>query len=522
MRWECFRLADVFDIKPTADGIDKVRLAPGEGKYPYVTRSDMNNGVNMLVARQEGFRLNEGNCISVGSDTQTVFYQPTDFYTGNNVNILRHSRINAYTGKFLLPLLERTLSVFCWGHAATLTRIKRSKIFLPVDDSGNPNWAFMEGYMRERERAMIERYISHVMGRISGGGMLSLEGVRWAGFVIGDLFTLIPGKGRGANHLEPGNDGISYLGATNRNNAVLDFVKPEEGLVQKGNCIAFIRNGEGSMGYSVYKAEDFIATSDITLGYAPFLNRYTGTFITTVADQVRGRYSYNYKRSDTRLRKEVIQLPVDSSGNPDWAFMEAYMRQEEQRLIQDYANHQSDKLRIPPPREIRSLECVEWRTFYIRDIFSTIQRGKRLKNDDHIAGDVPYVSSSAMNNGVDDFVDNTDGVRRFSDCITIANSGSVGSAFYHSYEFIASDHVTALKAPGMSRHVYMFIAAAAGRLREKYSFNREINESRINRERIMLPVDSSGNPDYSFMAGYMRSLETRLLTRWLDAERGRE
>lgn len=38
-------------------------------------------------------------------------------------------------------------------------------------------------------------------------------------------------------------------------------------LVQKGNCIAFIRNGEGSMGYSVYKVEDFIATSDMTLGY---------------------------------------------------------------------------------------------------------------------------------------------------------------------------------------------------------------------------------------------------------------
>ena len=131
--------------------------------------------------------------------------------------------------------------------------------------------------------------------------------------MIGDLFTLIPGKGRGANHLEPDTEGISYLGATNRNNAVLDFVKPEEGLVQKGNCIAFIRNGEGSMGYAVYKAEDFIATSDITLGYAPFLNRYTGTFITTAADQVRGKYSYNYKRSDTRLKKEMIQLPVDSS-----------------------------------------------------------------------------------------------------------------------------------------------------------------------------------------------------------------
>ena len=36
------------------------------------------------------------------------------------------------------------------------------------------------------------------------------------------------------------------------------------------------------MGYSVYKVEDFIATSDMTLGYNKHLNRYTGTFITTL------------------------------------------------------------------------------------------------------------------------------------------------------------------------------------------------------------------------------------------------
>ena len=153
---------------------------------------------------------------------------------------------------------------------------------------------------------------------------------------------LIPGKGKGANHLKKAEQGgVSYLGATNRNNAVLDFVEPVEGMVQKGNCIAFIRNGEGSMGYSVYKVEDFIATSDmtlgynkhlnrytadITLGYAPFLNMYVGFFITTVADKVRGKYVYNYKRSDTRLRKELLLLPVDSDGQPDWQYMERYTK----------------------------------------------------------------------------------------------------------------------------------------------------------------------------------------------------
>ncbi len=107
-------------------------------------------------------------------------------------------------------------------------------------------------------------------------------------------------------------------------------------MVQKGNCIAFIRNGEGSMGYSVYKAEDFIATSDMTLGYNENLNKYIGTFITTVADRIRGKYNFGYKRSATRLAKEVLTLPVDENGNPYWEYMENYMRRIENEQIFNY------------------------------------------------------------------------------------------------------------------------------------------------------------------------------------------
>lgn len=48
----------------------------------------------------------------------------------------------------------------------------------------------------------------------------------------------------------------------------------------------------------------------------------------------------------------------------------------------------------------------EWKGFYLRDIFPDIQRGKRLKTADHIQGSIPYVSSSAINNGVDAFIGN--------------------------------------------------------------------------------------------------------------------
>ena len=165
---------------------------------------------------------------------------------------------------------------------------------------------------------------------------------------------------------------------------------------------------------------------------------------------------------------------------------------------------------------IPNLNEKTWRPFFVKDIFETIQRGKRLKTADHIQGNKPYVSSSAQNNGVDNFIDNNENVRTFEDCLTIANSGSVGKSFYHPYEFVASDHVTILRSANLNKYHYLFIATLLDKLSEKYSFNREINDVRLRREKIMLPVNDSGEPDFDFMENYMRAIETKQLQRWRD------
>ncbi|MCU0427803.1 MAG: restriction endonuclease subunit S [Candidatus Kapabacteria bacterium] len=160
----------------------------------------------------------------------------------------------------------------------------------------------------------------------------------WGEFEIGKLFSLSAGKSKGLNHLKKTNSGINYLGATNANNGVLAFVeiKGNESMIQQGNCIAFIRNGEGSMGFSIYKAEDFIATSDISVGYAEFLNREVGLFLTTIADRIRGKYNFGYKRSDARLKKEKLQLPIAPTGQPDYAYMENYIKKLEYEKLMKY------------------------------------------------------------------------------------------------------------------------------------------------------------------------------------------
>ena len=178
-----------------------------------------------------------------------------------------------------------------------------------------------------------------------------LEAKNWKEFLISDLFELESGKCSKANRLKPYKNGIPYIGATNRNNGVLNFVRPVKNLIQNGNCIAFIKQGEGSVGYSVYKQENFIASTGIACGYAPFLNKYVGMFITTVADRIRGKYNYNYPRSERRLRKERLKLPVNDTGAPDFHYMENYMRNIEEKILQSYRDLISEVM-LPPPPEI--------------------------------------------------------------------------------------------------------------------------------------------------------------------------
>jgi len=105
-------------------------------------------------------------------------------------------------------------------------------------------------------------------------------------------------------------------------------------------------------------------------------------------------------------------------------------------------------------------------------------------------------------------------VRKFNKVLTIANSGSVGAVFYQPFEMIASDHVTKLESEKCGKHAYLFLASIVKRLGEKYSFNREINDARIKNEKILVPVNGHGEPDYSYMEQYIQNMEYQKLKKY--------
>lgn len=343
--------------------------------------------------------------------------------------------------------------------------------------------------------------------------MLSLENKEWKPFKVEELFSIYKCKCSKAGDLKKGN--TPYIGATNRNNGLMSFVEKNEKLMTQGNCITFICDGQGSVGYSIYKYENFIGSTTLKIGRNHKLNKYNGLFFTTSLDMNKSIYDYGYKRNDSRLKKETIIIPAINE-KPDYKYMENYTKSIIDKKLEDYKKYAKNVLSNLEYKKLEPLENKEWEEFFLTEIFSTIQRGRRLTKSNQKSGNIPYISSTSMNNGVDNFIGNKTNVRIFSDCLTIANSGSVGASFYQPYKFVASDHVTHLKKENMSKYVYMFISTLTNRFSEKYNFNREINDARISREKIMLPVNKKNQPDFEYMEQYMKNITYKKINQYLN------
>ena len=57
------------------------------------------------------------------------------------------------------------------------------------------------------------------------------------------------------------------------------------------------------------------------------MNQQLALFLCTIIMQDKYRWSYGRKPHDVKkFGKSIIKLPVDENGNPDWQFMENYIK----------------------------------------------------------------------------------------------------------------------------------------------------------------------------------------------------
>jgi len=161
-----------------------------------------------------------------------------------------------------------------------------------------------------------------------------------------------------------------------------------------------------------------------------------------------------------------------------------------------------------------NLKNIDWKEFSIEEIFQ-IKPGKRLTKSSMKKGTRPFIGASDSNNGITGFVSN-ENISLDSNILGVNYNGSVVENFYHPYECIFSDDVKrfSLKDNVGNKYIYLFIKAVILKQKEKYQYGYKFNEKRMLRQKILLPVDESGTPDYNLMESYMKEKESALLEKF--------
>ena len=86
----------------------------------------------------------------------------------------------------------------------------------------------------------------------------------------------------------------------------------------------------------------------------------------------------------------------------------------------------------------------KWMPFKLGDV-CTIEKGVRLTKANMRPGNRPFVGATSTNNGITNWVSNTNGSLD-RNVLGVNYNGSVGYAFYHPYECIFTDDVKRLSA----------------------------------------------------------------------------
>ena len=145
----------------------------------------------------------------------------------------------------------------------------------------------------------------------------------WADYKMGELFNFKKGKRLTKADMIPGS--VNYIGAISENNGVREKIEAE--TVWEANCITV--NYNGSVGEAFYQSESFWASDDVNVLYAKdwwMMNKYNALFIVTVIKANKYRFSYGRKWTLEKMKETTIKLPSNKDGNPDFAFMEKYVK----------------------------------------------------------------------------------------------------------------------------------------------------------------------------------------------------
>ena len=323
--WKEFQIGDLFEACLSKDDIQPKDFV--EGKIPLVSSGKENNGIIAFV-EDEKAQLWDKNTLTIDMFGK-VFYQESPYFAVSHgrVNILL-PKISMTKGclQFIGCAIEKVASQkYAFNEMCTGTKVLKDNIKLPATPDGAPDWAYMESYMANLETKVAESLT--LLQAAKDAEKKKVDTREWGEFRVGELFDAERGKVKNIQPLTPGATPIIAAGAYNQGIAGMYEIDSAY-----KNRITVSCNGAGC-GSTFYHPYEFNVNGDaITLIEKKCMPDRAKQFVACILNATFTRkFSYEEKCSPQKALAEVMRLPIDKTGQPDWAYMEEYMRKVERK-----------------------------------------------------------------------------------------------------------------------------------------------------------------------------------------------
>lgn len=326
-----------------------------DGGHPYIVRQGNNNGQKGFIDEDESF-LNEGNTISFGQDTATVFYQEYPYFTGDKIKILKSKNnfFNKRNAQFFIAQIGRAFSEFSWGSSSyDVETIKAQRIFLPVKD-GAIDFDFMERFIAKLEVARIKELESEhkkeLEAYLEATGLkdykLTAEEESALGgdnraFRTFNLYNLFGSSTRGkrlksADRI-PG--ALPFVTAGEADEGISDFI---------GNDVAiFSRNTTtiDMFGSAKYRNYEYGGDDHIAVVHTEDVPKLASIYITAAIHRASHDGQFSYSRNFYAKDADALDVQLPARGNePDYDYMATVISAVQKLVIRDVVLYSEKKI----------------------------------------------------------------------------------------------------------------------------------------------------------------------------------
>ena len=314
-QWKEFKLTKLFEPHHGKRLTKRNRVS---GDVPFLTAGFDSQGVKGYLAGNFEIWHNPisidmfGNC----------FYHECDCAGDDNVYALVNNDMTSNVKLFIAGILNKQLSIqFSYKDQFRQHDLDVLSIKLPTDSAGNPDWHYMDEYIAKLA-TQAHTNISLLRQQQKKAPTVNID--RWKEFKLTELFNVKTGAYLSKNQLKPGS--IPRVTVSSVNNGIVGSFE-RCGLSNERLFSNFLSvNFFGNVFY-----HDSLCSVDMKVHVLEPKHLYSKEsmlFLVAVLRRkfvIEGYGTYGNQLSSSKLKMDMVYLPVDASGSPDWQYMDNYI-----------------------------------------------------------------------------------------------------------------------------------------------------------------------------------------------------